>query len=94
MYTSAIHVYVWCRDAYRIACLGVTVEDWRLLAMEAMEVLQRGDSPYYGDRVGCLHRSIHLENPCFCSCGNKHSIWNPSSRKDTYVGPPKITKIR
>ena len=26
------------RDAYRIACLGVTEEDWRLLALEALEV--------------------------------------------------------
>ena len=26
------------RDAYRIACLGVTEEDWRLLALEAFEV--------------------------------------------------------
>ena len=27
-----------CRDAYHIACLGVTAEDWRLLALEALEV--------------------------------------------------------
>ena len=26
------------RDAYRIACLGVTEEDWRFLALEAFEV--------------------------------------------------------
>ena len=26
------------RDAYKVACLGVTEGDWRALAMEAMEV--------------------------------------------------------
>ena len=25
------------RDAYKIACLGVTEGDWRILAMEALE---------------------------------------------------------
>ena len=28
------------RDAYHIACLGVTYEDWRLLALEALEVCE------------------------------------------------------
>ena len=27
-----------CRDAYKVACLGVTEGDWRALAMEALEV--------------------------------------------------------
>lgn len=27
------------RDAYKVACLGVTEGDWRALAMEALEVL-------------------------------------------------------
>ena len=27
-----------CREAYKIACLGVTEGDWRILAMEALEV--------------------------------------------------------
>ena len=26
------------RDAYKVACLGVTEGDWRALAMEALEV--------------------------------------------------------
>lgn len=29
------------RDAYRIACLGVTEGDWRILALEALEVCPR-----------------------------------------------------
>ena len=28
-----------CRDAYRIACLGVTEGDWEVLAHEALEGL-------------------------------------------------------
>ena len=27
----------YCREAYKIACLGVTEVDWRVLAMEALE---------------------------------------------------------
>ena len=27
-----------CRDAYNVACLGVTEEDWKILAFEALEV--------------------------------------------------------
>jgi len=27
------------RDAYKVACLGVTEGDWRALALEALEVL-------------------------------------------------------
>ncbi len=33
-------VRVWfcgCREAYKVACLGVTEGDWRVLAMEALE---------------------------------------------------------
>ena len=30
---------LFCRDAYRIACLGVTDSDWEALAHEAMEGL-------------------------------------------------------
>ena len=29
---------IFFREAYRIACLGVTDEDWRILALEALEV--------------------------------------------------------
>ena len=35
------------RDAYRIACLGVTEEDWRLLALEALEVSRTDSSSSY-----------------------------------------------
>lgn len=31
-------IYFFNRDAYRIACLGVTDGDWRALAMAALEV--------------------------------------------------------
>ena len=31
-------VFSFYRDAYKVACLGVTEGDWRALAMEALEV--------------------------------------------------------
>lgn len=40
--TSLLVVYLWYlyyRDAYRVACLGVTDGDWEMLAHEALEGL-------------------------------------------------------
>jgi len=46
MYVEESIAFVWTvigifyfRDAYKVACLGVTEGDWRALAMEALEVL-------------------------------------------------------
>ena len=39
--TPILIVYILCslcREAYKIACLGVTDGDWRILALEALEV--------------------------------------------------------
>ena len=38
-YVLTVIVIFYYRDAYKVACLGVTEGDWRALAMEALEVL-------------------------------------------------------
>lgn len=37
-YTVTVEIY-FSRDAYKVACLGVTEGDWRALAMDALEVI-------------------------------------------------------
>lgn len=36
---QSILILSFCRDAYRVACLGVTDGDWEVLAHEALEGL-------------------------------------------------------
>lgn len=40
VYIVVIIICLYYREAYKIACLGVTESDWKLLAMDALEVLR------------------------------------------------------
>lgn len=58
-----------CRDAYRVACLGVTEKDWNALAHEALQGLDFDISKKAFVRVRDLRyleliHSIEVCNPC------------------------------
>ena len=72
------------RDAYKVACLGVTEGDWRALAMEAMEVnymymtliyliLTQGVMPELSPRVKWVEASIDLWRDVTINC--KFCLW-------------------
>ena len=54
-----------CRDAYNVACLGVTEEDWKILAFEALEVCMYSMSIVFNiqqlfQKVDFLHIHMHV----------------------------------
>ena len=57
--------YIVCRDAYDVACLGVTEEDWKILAFESLEVRMYSMLVVFNiqrlsQKVDYLHIGMHV----------------------------------
>ena len=93
------------RDAYRIACLGVTEEDWRLLALEALEasiIIHTQNTIMMQTRVLTLFMRVHVFAGFGAGSGQKSEliwlciipVYNCSSIHTTsvslYAGVPAI----
>jgi hypothetical protein len=48
------------KEAYKVACLGVTDGDWRALAMEAMEVMMVPWPDFGKGKWGKVHTSSEI----------------------------------
>ena len=59
------------KEAYQIACLGVTDNDWRDLATEALEGLDFDTAKKVTHSLTHTHTHTHR-----CACIFKHTHWN------------------